>query len=198
MGRWLVGIVIGAALTASVALAATGGQGTINACYAKRGGTLHLLRHGACKRGQGLISWSQTGPAGNRGATGAKGSNGATGLRGPTGATGSTGPATALAWAQVNGGTTPSLSGGRSSGFVGVSLGNNHAYCLSPAPSISPTSTTAVVAPIYYSADAGSPEYAYLVSPTASSDCPTGDFEVLTFVSSTTPVNQFNFSIVVY
>jgi hypothetical protein len=159
----------------------------ITACYSKHGGALRLLTHGSCKHGQGQITWNKTG------STGGAGSIGAAGPTGPTGA-----PGGALAYAEVSGGSSPSLLAGRTSGFTSVSVGSNHAYCLVPAAGISPGSSTAIVAPIDFSAYAGSPQYAYLVSPTASSDCPIGDFEVLTFGNTTTPVNNFNFSIVVY
>jgi hypothetical protein len=185
--RVIAGIVVGAAISASVALGAGGGGQAITACYSKHGGTLHLLTHGSCKHGQGEISWNKTG------ATGVPGATGGVGATGPPGATGG-----AVAYAEVSGGSSPSLIAGRTSGFTSVSVGNNHAYCLVPAAGVSAGSTTAVVTPIYYSPYAGTPQYAYLVSPTAGGDCPTSDFEVLTFGNSTTPVNQFNFSIVVY
>jgi hypothetical protein len=181
-----VGVIVGAALSASVTLAASVGSGTVNACYKAHSGALRLLTHGTCRRGEKAISWSQVGPTGPAGATGSSGATGA-------GAT-----TAVLAYAEVNAGTSPTLMSGRSSGFQSVSLNaTTKAYCLVPVSGISPATTTAVVAPIYFSAYAGSSEFAYLVSPTDSS-CPSGDFEALTFGTSTTPVTSLDFSIAVY
>jgi len=80
------------------AVAATGGftsAGKLQACVNGEG-TVKLLKAGKrCKKGQTLVSWNQTGPAGARGAAGAQGSAGAS-LAGPAGT-----PAVTL-WAEVN------------------------------------------------------------------------------------------------
>lgn len=76
--------------------AATGGftsGGQLRACVGESGG-LTLLKAGKnCKRGQKSVSWSQTGPAGVKGASGPAGAAGAAGpagasVQGPQGAPG--------------------------------------------------------------------------------------------------------------
>ncbi len=67
--------------------AATGGfisGGKLRACV-HRNGSLTLLKAGQkCKKGLKLVGWSQTGPAGAKGATGSAGATGAQGLTGPS------------------------------------------------------------------------------------------------------------------
>jgi hypothetical protein len=82
------------------AVAATGGftsGGKLRACV-NREGVVKLLKAGnRCRKGQTLVSWNQTGPAGPKGAAGIQGPAGAS-VAGPAGA-----PAVTL-WAEVNAG----------------------------------------------------------------------------------------------
>ncbi|HEX8741619.1 MAG TPA: collagen-like protein [Thermoleophilaceae bacterium] len=89
-------------LSAIALVAAAGGfavaavpdrQGRIEACYVPRTGAVKLLVKGTkCPRGQRLVRWSQTGPAGppgTAGQNGAAGENGKPGQDGTPGAPGS-------------------------------------------------------------------------------------------------------------
>ncbi len=83
-----------AVATGVVSLPFSGADGnTINGCYQKSSGELHLLTptHSQCPAGMTPISWNAVGPTGPQGATGAKGDTGATGPQGATGAKGDTG-----------------------------------------------------------------------------------------------------------
>jgi hypothetical protein len=180
MIRILVGVLIGAAVTGSVALAAGGGSGTVSGCYPKHGGTLKISLSGKCPKHQTSISWNK---------------QGATGPGGVTGGVGATGPAGVLASAIVTPGAAPGFLSGHNSGFQSVSYNSTmKVYCLVPAAALNPATTTATVAPVYASGLAGSSEFAELVSPTA--DCAAADFEVAT-MDGPTPVDTVPFSIVV-
>jgi hypothetical protein len=80
-------------LAAGAAWAATRSIGTINACYAKRGGALRIA--GRCKHGEKPLSWNQTGSAGLNGVAGAKGASGVPGSPGQPGGEGAPGPSDA-------------------------------------------------------------------------------------------------------
>jgi len=90
-------------LTGIVAFASIpGGDGVINGCYKKSGGTLRVIDPAVSQcdsRAETPISWNQTGPQGPQGIQGVQGPVGPAGpqgLQGPqgtTGATGETGPA---------------------------------------------------------------------------------------------------------
>lgn len=96
-----------AAAAGGVAYASIPNAGLISGCYVKSSGTLRVIDPStmACKTGEALIQWNQTGPAG---ATGATGGTGATGATGPTGATGADGPPGATGAAGPAGPSGPS------------------------------------------------------------------------------------------
>lgn len=74
-----------------VAVGAT--SGTINACYAKKGGNVRVLDSSTarCGQGEGSLAWNRTPPDGPKGATGSQGSKGDPGDQGPQGPKGYTG-----------------------------------------------------------------------------------------------------------
>ena len=87
-------IVLGGGAWAASSL--VGADGTVNGCYATKGGakgTLRVVKAGErCRRGERPIAWSQVGPRGPAGAPGAA-ATGVQGETGPAGAKGDTGPA---------------------------------------------------------------------------------------------------------
>ena len=96
----LGGITLG--LVALLAVSGVGvaaiGDGPINACYAKRDGSLRVIDRSVtqCKSSESALTWNGAGPEGPKGDTGAQGpagAQGATGPQGPKGDTGAQGPA---------------------------------------------------------------------------------------------------------
>ena len=64
-------------------------DGSINGCYAKKGGKLRVVKAGkACKKRERPLAWSQTGPAGAAGPAGQKGATGPKGANGDPGGPG--------------------------------------------------------------------------------------------------------------
>jgi hypothetical protein len=62
----------------------------VHACVKTKSGTLRLVTaHKRCRRGEQLVSWNQTGPAGTKGSAGAPGASGAPGTPGAPGQAGS-------------------------------------------------------------------------------------------------------------
>jgi hypothetical protein len=81
-------VAAGAFATAAV----VSNDGTINACYAKKSGDLHVLKGKKCGKGEKAISWNQKGQKGEKGdqgPAGAAGTNGANGTNGTNGTNGS-------------------------------------------------------------------------------------------------------------
>jgi len=66
-------------------------DGTVNACFSTRTGSLRVVdsRKRKCRKGERAIAWSQRGPVGTRGAQGAPGANGTNGTNGTDGTDGS-------------------------------------------------------------------------------------------------------------
>ncbi|MDA0164598.1 type VI secretion system tube protein Hcp [Solirubrobacter ginsenosidimutans] len=100
------------AVGAGSAIAATANDGAvIRACAAKSGKSLHLANaDGKCGKGETVLAWNQTGPAGAAGAPGPVGPAGAAGPAGPAGAAGD--------GTNVVGGET--LVGGQADGFLKI------------------------------------------------------------------------------
>jgi hypothetical protein len=118
------------ALGGFAAAAIPGSDGTIKACYLKKGGTLRVIDSAKrCAKGEKQLSWSQKGPAGP---AGAKGDTGPSGPRGDRGEVGS--PATKL-WAAVRANGTTSRGSGVvstkaiSPGFYEVTFNQNVTQC---------------------------------------------------------------------
>lgn len=115
------------------AVAATGGfssGGTLRAC-ANQEGAIRLLKAGkSCKKGQTVVTWNQTGPAGAKGATGATGATGAAGApgaAGPKGTEGTEGPpgeGADVKWAYI--GTTGQIHAGSGVVAAVVAGGGDH------------------------------------------------------------------------
>ena len=78
---------------AGVAYATIPTDGVISACYAKSGGTLHVIdaTTGACTPKETSLAWNVAGAKGEPGATGATGATGPTGPAGPAGPAGVSG-----------------------------------------------------------------------------------------------------------
>jgi collagen triple helix repeat protein len=100
-GRRLAALAFGLVLALAgggAALATIPDGGTINACYAKKGGAVRVIDapSAQCKGSESPLSWSQAaqqGPMGAAGAQGPKGNPGDPGLPGGKGSTGNAGPA---------------------------------------------------------------------------------------------------------
>jgi len=76
-------LVVAVGTATTVWAAVPGDDGTISACYAKKGGKLRIVKAGkTCKKRERALAWSQTGPAG---APGAKGPAGPKGQKGDPG-----------------------------------------------------------------------------------------------------------------
>ena len=73
-----------------LAVAASSSSTVIRACANKRTGALRLANK--CRKGERSVTWSQTGPQGERGLAGANGVNGAPGTTGAKGQQGKEGP----------------------------------------------------------------------------------------------------------
>ncbi len=197
--RSLIVLVVIALACAGVAIAAGGSSGELHACASKRTGALRLLSHGKCRHSEREVSWNAVGPAGKPGPRGAAGLQGSAGV---TGVTGAVGTARAYAYVLAIGPGAPKLDPTRTKGFTAVAYSSGGAadatYCLTPAAGISPADSAPVVSPVYLDADAGQVSLAF--PDLADSDCPAGDFEVQTFVSSgssRTPNHGISFDIVV-
>lgn len=81
-----------AGLLGSLLIAPAAPAATINACQAKKGGTIRIVSSKTkCKKTEKKITWSTTGPAGKNGTNGSNGSNGTNGTNGAAGATGAAG-----------------------------------------------------------------------------------------------------------
>lgn len=85
----IVAVVLGGA-----ALAAIGGGGVIDGCYAKRDGSVRIIDTATaqCKANETALAWNQTGPQGPKGDTGPQGPKGDQGPAGPQGPKGDIGP----------------------------------------------------------------------------------------------------------
>lgn len=67
--------------------------GVITACVTERGGSIRIpAANEACRKGETMLTWNQTGPAGPAGPAGPTGPTGPIGPTGPTGQTGPAGP----------------------------------------------------------------------------------------------------------
>ena len=92
LGGIAVGLVT-VLVAGGAALAAIGGGGTINGCYAKRDGSLRVIDPTAqCKSGEAALNWNVAGPQGPQGNPGAQGPKGDAGPQGPSGPQGPQGP----------------------------------------------------------------------------------------------------------
>jgi type VI secretion system secreted protein Hcp len=92
-----VGVILAGAIGVGFGLAAGGSTSNqINACVNHDGSVRVLTISGkddSCRKDEAPLSWSITGPQGDKGATGAAGAAGAKGTTGATGAKGATGAA---------------------------------------------------------------------------------------------------------
>jgi len=83
-----------AALGGAAWAAIPGPAGIIHGCYNKHSGQLRVINTAVgarCRRREGALNWSETGPPGPRGGGGPAGKTGKTGATGKTGLTGQTG-----------------------------------------------------------------------------------------------------------
>jgi hypothetical protein len=79
-------LVLAAVATTTVWAAIPEPDGTINGCYAKKGGKLRVVKAGKpCKKRERSLAWSQTGPAGAAGPAGPAGPRGPAGPKGAKG-----------------------------------------------------------------------------------------------------------------
>ncbi len=86
----LTGLIVGSAAVALGAIPAT--DGTFTGCYRASGALRVIDASQACRATETRITWSQSGPRGDRGAAGPKGDTGDVGAAGPKGDTGDAGP----------------------------------------------------------------------------------------------------------
>lgn len=116
----------------------------------------------------GVLPASEAGPQGVQGPPGPKGADGRDGTNG-----------TFRAYATVTVGP-PALDPARTKNFTSVTMiatGSPGRYCLTPAAGISPTESTAIVSPEFGdSVGTALATYVWL----GGSECPTGQFEVIT------------------
>ena len=122
----VVGVIAAGAFATAAVIS---NDGTINACYAKKSGDLHVLKGKKCGKGEKAISWNQKGQKGEEGAQGTAGTAGTNGTNGTNGTDGSN--ATGLTM-----GTTamvPSATRYTPLGGTGPSGGGS-----APAPGITP------------------------------------------------------------
>jgi hypothetical protein len=122
--------------------------GKITACVSHKGGTLYQAK--TCAKHNKELSWNTRGPQGPRGATGAAGAIGPPGLQGAKGDAGAPGPAgTARAYALVT--SAGGLFAGHDHNVAAVATINAAPgwYCVELDPSVSNSSTAAIVSPWY-------------------------------------------------
>jgi hypothetical protein len=122
----------------------------------------------------GVLPASEPGPQGVQGPPGPRGADGRNGVDGRDGVNG-----TFRAYATVTVGP-PALDAARTKNFTSVTMiptGSPGRYCLTPAAGISPTDSTAIVSPEFGdSVGTALATYVWL----GGSECPTGQFEVIT------------------
>lgn len=193
--------VVGAMTVAVPALAGTAAQPTGHAARARSCDAVTVLSHGRWVRvcllrgPRGLPGVTGlrglTGPKGSRGpkgATGPKGLAGTNGTAGDPGAPGAPGTARAYAVVQPTSPTAASLITEQTSNITGVSEVKEGVYCLAPAAPINPAKDTATVSPEVSYSSGGAPGVVALNA--KRSDCPSGDFEVETYVPGTTTLSS--------
>ena len=167
------------------AIAATGSNGVINACAAKRGGALRVAKK--CRHTENRVSWNRQGPAGaagQNGQNGQPGTNGQNGQDGQPGQNGQTGaPGSARAYGRVLAdGTLDTAHSKNVTGSTKAGGAGSGVYCVAIS-NATPADSVMVASPDYHEATS-----AEIIAPDSlAGACPAGQFEVQTGrVNSTT------------
>ena len=149
---------------------------------AKRSGA--LAARTSCKAKETKVDLAALGAIGPQGPAGPRGPAGPPGASGPQGSPGPAGLGTATAYAVVDPlMTPPAFVPDKTMNFIGVTSPMTGVYCLTPAAGIDSTVTPAIVAPEWgLSTPDVNSYFAYINAYNGSTNCPTGDFEVETFL----------------